>query len=441
MTFDGEAPLLPTRRIKYKDDSASVPGAVFNVSTSIIGAGIMSIPATIKVVGVIPALILIVVVAVLAEMSVEFLLRFTYNSGETRRSGNETIIMTYAGLMGESFGKVGSLCVQFSVIITNWGCLVVYLIILGDVLSGSEHGESLHLGVLREWFGPQWWTTRPYALLFVVVFILLPLVLVRHIYSLKFSSAASVFLAVVFIGISCVMATSAVFQGKAEKPRLFPDLTGQVSFFNLFTAVPVIVTAFTFHFNVHPISSELGKPSKMLQATRISLVLCAIIYFAVGFSGYLLFGESLASDILVNFDRSSDSPILNNVIRLSYALHLILVYPLLNFPLRVNLDELLFPQKPALATDDFRFLSLTGILLVLSYVASIAIPDIWIFFEYVGSTTVVLLAFIFPAAIVLRDVRGLSTTRDKLIAVVMVILAMVTSTFAIATNIYKKSTS
>ncbi|XP_074274245.1 amino acid transporter AVT6C [Silene latifolia] len=437
MTLDAGAPLLPTRTIKDKRKEPSVRGAVFNVSTSIMGAGIMSIPATIKVLGVIPAFILIVVVAILAEMSVEFLLRFTY-SGESRDSG-ET--MTYAGLMGESFGKVGSLCVEVSVIITNWGCLVVYLIILGDVLSGSEHGESIHLGVLREWFGLQWWTTRPYALLFVVVFILLPLVLVRHVYSLKISSAVSVLLAVVFVGISCVMATLAVFQGKAQRPRLFPDMTGQVSFFNLFTAVPVIVTAFTFHFNVHPISSELGKPSKMLLATRISLVLCAVIYFTVGFSGYLLFGDSLASDILVNFDRSSDSPLLNDVVRLSYALHLILVYPLLNFPLRVNVDELLFPHRPELATDKFRFVSITLILLGLSYVASIAIPDVWIFFEYCGSTTVVLLAFIFPAAIVLRDVRGLSTTRDKVIAVFMVILAIVTSTFAIATNIYKKSAS
>lgn len=153
---------------------------------------------------------------------------------------------------------------------------------------------------------------------------------------------------------------------------------------------------------VHPISSELGKPSKMKTATRISLILCAVIYFSVGFFGYLLFGESIASDILVNFDRSSASPFLNDVVRLSYALHLVLVYPLLNFSLRGNIDELLFPKKPVLAKDNIRFISLTSVLLVLSYLAAIAIPDIWIFFQYVGSTTIVSIAFIFPAAITLR---------------------------------------
>lgn len=60
--------------------------------------------------------------------------------------------------------------------------LILTLVVLtGDVFTGSERGESIHLGVLQEWFGSQWWTTRPYALLFIVLFILLPLVLFRRV--------------------------------------------------------------------------------------------------------------------------------------------------------------------------------------------------------------------------------------------------------------------
>ncbi|KAL2896096.1 Amino acid transporter AVT6C [Bienertia sinuspersici] len=414
MTSNAEVPLLPTKFRRQKNvanEEASISGAVFNVSTSIIGAGIMSIPATLKVLGIIPALILIVIVAFLADLSVNFLLRFTYAGDMTSFSG-ETV--TYGDVMRESFGWIGSLLVQVSVMISNWGCLIVFLIIIGDVLSGNVNGESLHLGVLQE----------------------CSVVLFRQVESLRYSSAIAVLLAVVFVCISFVMAMSALFQGKTQKLRLFPDLESQSSFFNLFTAVPVIVTAFTFHFNVHPISSELGKPSKMTKATKISLILCAVIYFSVGFFGYLLFGESIASDILVNFDRTSESPLLNDVVRLSYALHLVLVFPLLNFSLRGNIDELLFPKKPVLANDNFRFISLTLVLLALTYFAAIAIPDIWTFFQYVGSTTIVSIAFIFPAAITLRDARGISSKKDKVIAVIMLILAVATSTISIATNIY-----
>ncbi|KAL6131677.1 hypothetical protein ACLB2K_070051 [Fragaria x ananassa] len=418
------APLLPeSKKIKQ---GGSVSGAVFNVSTSIIGAGIMSIPATLKVLGVIPAFVLIVIIAFLADVSVEFLMRFTH-SGESR---------TYAGVMRESFGEVGSVAAQVCVMITNLGCLIMYQIIIGDVLSGNETG---HLGVLQEWFGVQWWNSRNIALLFTLVLIMLPLVLLRRVESLGFSSAISVLLAVVFVGISSVLAILAIFEGKTKTPRLVPSLDQQTTFFDLFTAVPVIVTAFTFHFNVHPIGFELGKPSDMILAVQISLVLCAVIYFTIGLFGYLLFGDSIITDILVNFDRSSDSAmgaLLNDVVRLSYALHLMLVFPLLNFSLRANLDEFLFPKRQLLTTDTRRFMFLTIGLLVFSYLAAIAFPNIWYLFQFLGSTSAVCLAFIFPGAIVLRDVHGISTKRDTILATIMVILSVVTSAIAISTNVY-----
>lgn len=67
--------------------------------------------------------------------------------------------------------------------------------------------------------------------------------------SLRFSSAVSVLLALVFVGICSVMAISALLEGKTNTPKLVPQLDNQASFYNLFTAAPVIVTAFTFHFN------------------------------------------------------------------------------------------------------------------------------------------------------------------------------------------------
>lgn len=69
------------------------------------------------------------------------------------------------------------------------------------------------------------------------------------------------------------------------------------------------VSFFFFFSTIHPIGFELDKPSDMITAVRISLVLCTAIYFSVGLFGYLLFGESIMSDILVNFDQSSGSAI------------------------------------------------------------------------------------------------------------------------------------
>ncbi|XP_054789092.1 amino acid transporter AVT6C-like isoform X3 [Prosopis cineraria] len=359
--------------------NGSIPGAVFNISTTMIGAGIMSIPATMKVLGIVPGFLMIVSVALATEITVEFMLRYT-GSGKS---------ITYAGMVGESYGKLGSLAVKVCVIITNLGVLTIYLIILD---------------------------------------------------SLRYSSGISILLALVFVAISSSMAFYGMWFGKTQPMRIFPDFS-QVSILDVFATIPVFVTGFGFHVNVHPIRAELGKAGDMKMAVRVSLIICVAIYFAIGFFGYLLFGDSILTDMLVNFDQSSNARagrLLNDVVRLSYALHLALVFPVMNYSLRLNIHELLFSDenRPDLASDTPRFLCLTLSLLAFTYVVAVALPNIWYFFQFLGSTTIVCLSFIFPSAIILRDIYGIATAKDRVMAIAVAILAVVTSGLAIWTNLY-----
>ncbi|KAM3352321.1 hypothetical protein ACQJBY_023895 [Aegilops geniculata] len=374
-----EALLLPEHEVGdpagAAPGNASVLGAVFNVSTSVVGAGIMSIPAAMRVLGVAPALALIVCVALLANVAVDFMLRYTRGTP------------SYAALMGGSFGRAGAKLLNVFIAFNCVGTLTVYLIIID---------------------------------------------------SLRYTSAVSILLAAVFMLITMGIAVYTVFTGTAKMPRMLPDFSTLASPFELFTAVPVIVVAFTFHFNVHPIRAELSKTSDMKSAVRISLVLCAAIYAAVGFFGFLLFGDATMPDVLANFDRSSGSGVpqaLNDAARLSYALHLVLVFPLLHYSLRVNVDELLFPGSRPLATDTRRFVALTAVLMAVLYALAIAIPSIWTLFQYSGSTFAVCISLIFPGAIVLRDVHGIAKRKDKALAAMMITLAVITSSIAIASNV------
>lgn len=67
--------------------------------------------------------------------------------------------------------------------------------------------------------------------------------------SLRHASALSVLLAAFFVALCSVMAIHAMVVGKTESPRLFPDFSNGVSVFDLFTTIPVIVTAFGCHVN------------------------------------------------------------------------------------------------------------------------------------------------------------------------------------------------
>jgi amino acid permease len=118
-------PLLLPELSGGHSGGASVSGAVFNLSTSIIGAGIMSIPAAMRVLGVAPALVLIAAVAFLSDVSVEFMLRYT----GWAPSGPPS----YAGIMGDAFGRAGAAALNVFVAFTTAGTLVVYLIIIGKL--------------------------------------------------------------------------------------------------------------------------------------------------------------------------------------------------------------------------------------------------------------------------------------------------------------------
>ncbi|KAM3712945.1 hypothetical protein ACJW31_01G217400 [Castanea mollissima] len=75
-------------------------------------------------------------------------------------------------------------------------------------------------------------------------------------------------------------------------------------------------------------------------------------------------------------------------------------------------------------------------LLVIILLGAIFIPTIWVAFEFTGATFGVLLAFIFPASISLKDPLGIATRKDKIIFVCMIILAVFSYAIAIYSDAY-----
>lgn len=67
--------------------------------------------------------------------------------------------------------------------------------------------------------------------------------------SLRFTSALSVALAVVFLVITIGISIIKLISGGIMMPRLLPDVTDLTSFWKLFTVVPVLVTAYICHYN------------------------------------------------------------------------------------------------------------------------------------------------------------------------------------------------
>ncbi|OAY56987.1 amino acid transporter AVT6A [Manihot esculenta] len=434
-------PLLPKRQEEDAGfdefDGASFTGAVFNLSTTIVGAGIMALPATMKVLGLGLGVAMIIFMAFLTEASIDLLLRFS-------RAGKNS---SYGGLMGDAFGKYGRILLQVAVLINNIGVLIVYMIIIGDVLSGTSSSGVHHAGVLEGWFGEHWWTGRFLILLITTLAIFSPLACFKRIDSLSFTSALSVALAVVFLVITVGITTVKLINGSIMMPRLLPDITDLTSFWKLFTVVPVLVTAYICHYNVHSIDNELEDSTQIKAVVRSSLALCSTVYIMTSIFGFLLFGDGTLDDVLANFDTDLGIPyssLLNDAVRISYAAHLMLVFPIVFYPLRLNLDGLLFPSARPLYQENGRFASITIGLIALIFLGANFIPSIWDAFQFTGATAAVCLGFIFPASITLRDRHNIATKKDKILCVFMIGLAVFSNLVAIYSDAYaliKKNSS
>ncbi|VAI45121.1 unnamed protein product [Triticum turgidum subsp. durum] len=407
---DETTPLLPVKAEEedgiHEFNGASFSGAVFNLSTTIVGAGIMALPASIKMLGIIPGILMIILVALLTEASIDMMVRCSHQAK----------ITSYGWLMGDSFGQWGRIALQASVVINNVGVMIVYMIIIGDVLSGTSTTGVHHRGIFEGWFGPHFWNSRPVVLLATTIFVFAPLVSFKRLDSLRYTSALSVALAVVFVVITAGIAILRLIEGTAEIPKLFPEIHELNSIWELFTAVPVLVTAYICHYNVHSIDNELEDRSQTKPIVRTSLALCSSVYVATSFFAYLLFGEGTLSDVLANFDSDLHIPfssVFNDIVRVSYVVHVMLVFPIVFFALRLNLDGLLFPTSRHISHDNRRFIIITVSLLAVIYLAANFIPSIWDAFQFTGATAAVLIGFIFPAMIILRILMGLQPSATR----------------------------
>ncbi|KAK2420141.1 amino acid transporter AVT6B [Trifolium repens] len=431
---DENAPLLPktqeTDAEFHEFNGASFTGAVFNLSTTVIGAGIMGLPACVKKLGMVPGLLAIILTALLTEKAIEFMIRFS-------RAGN---ISSYGSLMGDAFGKYGKASVELCIVIGNIGILIVYMIIIGDVISGTTSSGIHHSGILEGWFGVHWWTGRTFVIVFTTLAVFAPLVSLKRIDSLRFTSALSIGLAVVFLVIAAGISIIKIFSGGIGMPRLFPIITDAASVLDLFTVVPVLMTAYICHYNVHNIDNELEDSSQMRGVVRASLTLCSSVYVLTSFFGFLLFGEGILDDVLANFDADLGIPFgsaLNDAVRFSYAAHLVLVFPVVFYAVRVNIDGLIFSSsRRPLLVDNFRFASITIALVGTIFLGANFIPNIWVIFQFAGATSSVCIAFIFPAAITLRDRYNIATKTDRIMSILMIVLAVLSNAIAIYSDAY-----
>ncbi|CAI5972811.1 unnamed protein product [Closterium sp. NIES-64] len=411
--------------------------AVFNLATTSVGAGIMALPATVKVLGLPLGLLLIALMGALTHSAVLIIVRLAAATNSP----------SYGHLMGTRFGERGRVLCEVMVMLQALGSLIVYLIISADVLSGTSEAGGMvhHVGLLEELAGgPTWWNGRAVVLLAVTTLVLLPLVLLRRIDSLMATSALSVGLAVLFVLFTAAAAVVRVVQGRLPPLRMVPDVSSWQSVLLIFTVVPVMTNAFICHYNVQPIYRELkDSPScvapaaTMERAAGLAQVICTALYGTTALFAYLLFGDSTAADVLANYDQDLGlSQAMDDIVRVGYIVHLLLVFPIVHFPLRLTADILLFPKaRLPLWRSQRRFFWLTAATMGFILACGVLVPDIYALFSLLGAIVAVSIGFTFPALLALLT-PGLTFTCTERVAVwSMLVVGVAVSITGVASDV------
>ncbi|GJP63873.1 hypothetical protein CLOP_g20904 [Closterium sp. NIES-67] len=258
------------------------------------------------------------------------------------------------------------------------------------------------------------------------------------------TSALSVGLAVLFVLFTAAAAIVRVVQGRLPALRLVPDVSSWQAVLAIFTVVPVMTNAFICHYNVQPIYRELKDSpaclhpgATMERAAGLSQAICTGLYATTALFAYLLFGDSTAADVLANYDQDLGlSQAMDDIVRVGYIVHLLLVFPIVHFPLRLTADILLFPRaRLPLWRSQRRFFWLTAATMGLILGCGLLVPDIYALFSLLGAIVAVSIGFTFPALLALLT-PGLTLSSTERVAVwCMLVVGVTVSITGVASDV------
>jgi len=358
--------------LKLTTRSATVTGCIFNMLATILGAGLLALPYAMAGCGVWMGCLAFTVIMALSTIS------YVNLSKAVKLYGNDGDFMKLAKY---SLPRWLYQIVDFCVFINGFGCAVGYLIVMSTFMPKVIKSFSPNVG---EWlFNRHLWCAAFAVLAF-------PLLLVKNLDSLKFTS----FLVVIFVVYSLgTMIYYMMYPPNWEyTPVVHFGIPGDtVQFMKVFA---IIVNAFACSQNVPRIVNTLVNPTqKRLNFIFLtSTGMCLVMYIVAGYIGYSTFGDRVDSNILKNYPSGL---LLINIARLSITLSLAGSYPVQLHPARNSLSIILFGVPAEKLPPHWYFLLTTGIWGGTLGIAMIT-DNFGTVSTFIGALAAVPLTFIYP---------------------------------------------
>ncbi|KAJ2782029.1 hypothetical protein GGI15_003038 [Coemansia interrupta] len=353
----------------------SVGEAAFNVLNSIIGSGIIGLPYALNGAGMVTGILMLVLVGLLSQFATYILVL----------TGKRTGAMHYSEVARITLGETGYRALSFSLVVSLFGVVTTYLIILGDISSS-----------LRQTYLPAHaWATRSALIAFIAYVLILPLLFFRHAGPLaKWSVVSVAALPVILV----LVAVRAPLYSAADEAAEYPVYVGR----SLFPALGVL--SFSFCSAHAAFQNFLGlrvrTMGNWLRATTIAAWAGIAVSCLFALIGLVSFGSAVRANIFLNFP-GTDGYI--NLARALFCLTLVLTFPLSFYPIRDTLTHVLVPGSRAGTGGRAKETMITLVVLTMVCFTAMGCTDLGRAYELVGAATATTISFIFPALIYLRS--------------------------------------
>uniref|UniRef100_A0A674BF09 Solute carrier family 38 member 5 n=1 Tax=Salmo trutta TaxID=8032 RepID=A0A674BF09_SALTR len=396
----GKSPGIKAPQFTDFEGKTSFGMSIFNLSNAIMGSGILGLAYAMSNTGIVLFLILLLCIAILSAYSIHLLLR----------SAGVVGIRAYEQLGHRAFGQPGKVLAGSIITMHNIGAMSSYLFI---VKSELPLVMQAFLG-LKENTG-EWYLDGKYLIIIVSVIIVFPLSLMRHLG--MFPQSLVFLLSPFFIfRTSCNML---VIYKKFNIPCPLENISSHGnhlvsvleeshdnhSFVSSDTAytIPILAFAFVCHPEVLPIYTELRDATKkrMQKVANISILAMFVMYGLTAIFGYLTFFGGVDTELLHTYIKVDPLDTLILCVRMAVLVAVTLTVPVVLFPIRRALLQLLFPEKPF---HWAHHISIAVCLLIIVNLLVIFVPTIRDIFGIIGATSAPSLIFILPGIFYIRIV-------------------------------------
>ena len=348
-----------------------------------IGTGILAMPDAIKNSGLLVGNVGLMVIAIICVHCMHILIN---TSKELCRRTNrpfltysdvvETCFATSRNSRLRAFASTARIVIDVFICITLLGFCCVYIVFVSQNM--------------QQFFDP-YYGEIDYRVYMAII--LIPMLLLANIRNLKYLSPVSMLANILqFIGLGIIF-----FYILQDIPRTIERKT-----FATWDRLPLyfgtVMFAFTGSVFVLPLENQMKTPADMKSWNGVlntSMVIVSCLYIAVGFFGYLKYGDTVAGSITLNLP---DDEFLATMVKIMMSLAIFFSYAL-QFYVPVDLLKTLLQRRISHQNHLKAEYALRCSLVMLTFVLAAAIPKLDLFISLVGAVSSSTLALMAPAVI------------------------------------------